>query len=382
MTSSAERGRAARLARLGAVVVAVCLVAVASGCTAESPVAAAEQNVAEKQEALADAQADAAEASAEFCTASTTYLTALDRYGDVLHDTAPTVGDVTDAGSDLTKPAEKTRDAAQDAVDAREAVATAEDELADAQDTLATAQAVAADQPPPTPTEDPPSGAPSQPPASVLRVQQAETEFATAQAGITDQTPLREAAEQFNAAAVALEMAWLQLVAQSGCLTDDQQAEAASAASAYTAALQQSLAITGYYAGAIDGIYGPETAAAVAALQEANGLPQTGTLDRATDAALQAALEAKGGAAADESLASTAALQQTLKLVGYWDGPVDGEWTDELTAALGAAQTTLGVPVTGTVDAATVAAFQAALATARAPDPPAETPEPTESATG
>ena len=55
MTSSAERGRASRLARVGALVGAACLVAVASGCTAESPVAAAQQNVAEKQEALADA---------------------------------------------------------------------------------------------------------------------------------------------------------------------------------------------------------------------------------------------------------------------------------------------------------------------------------------
>ena len=63
-------------------------------------------------------------------------------------------------------------------------------------------------------------------------------------------------------------------------------------------------------------------------------------------------------------LASTAALQQTLKLAGYWDGPVDGQWSDALTAAVGAAQTDLGVPVTGTVDAATVAAFQSALAAA------------------
>ena len=75
------------------------------------------------------------------------------------------------------------------------------------------------------------------------------------------------------------------------------------------------------------------------------------------------------------STAATAALQQTLALAGYWDGPVDGLWTDELTAAVGALQTDLGVPVTGTVDAATVAAFQAALAGALAPAPE---PTPTE----
>ena len=110
------------------------------------------------------------------------------------------------------------------------------------------------------------------------------------------------------------------------------------------------------------------------ALQKASGLPETGTVDKATAAALQAALEAKGAEAARASTAATAALQQTLTLAGYWDGPVDGLWTDELTAAVGALQTDLGVPVTGTVDAATVAAFQAALAGALAPAPPEPTP--------
>ena len=45
------------------------------------------------------------------------------------------------------------------------------------------------------------------------RVKQAETEFAAARKGMSDQTPLRQAAQQFNAAAVALEMSWLALLA-------------------------------------------------------------------------------------------------------------------------------------------------------------------------
>ena len=45
----------------------------------------------------------------------------------------------------------------------------------------------------------------------MVRVQQAEAEFAAASEGITDRTPLVQAGAQFNAAAVALEMAWLQL---------------------------------------------------------------------------------------------------------------------------------------------------------------------------
>ena len=165
-------------------------------------------------------------------------------------------------------------------------------------------------------------------------MQEAETELAAAQAGITDQTPLAQAAEQFNAAAVALEMAWLQLIGDSGCLSDAQQDTAAKAVSSYTTTLQQALADAGYYEAEVDGVYGPKTVAAVEALQKANGLPQTGTLDKATEKALRSELAAKGGAAAQEETASTAAVQQTLKLAGYWDGPVDGLWTDALTAAL------------------------------------------------
>ena len=90
-------------------------------------------------------------------------------------------------------------------------------------------------------------------------------------------------------------------------------------------------------------MYGPETVAAVQALQKANGLPQTGTMDKATEAALRTELVAEGGATAQQETASTAAVQQTLVLAGYWDGPVDGVWTDELTEALEAFQSDLGV---------------------------------------
>ena len=76
-------------------------------------------------------------------------------------------------------------------------------------------------------------------------------------------------------------------------------------------------------------MYGPATVAAVEDLQEANGLPVTGTVDKATAEALQAELEALGGAAAQTTVATTAAVQQTLKLAGFWDGPVDGVWTPD-----------------------------------------------------
>ena len=118
----------------------------------------------------------------------------------------------------------------------------------------------------------------------------------------------------------------------------------------------------GYYDGSVDGVYGPETVSAVEALQNDHGLPVTGAVDTATEAALESELDAHGGAAAQEAVATTAALQQTLKLAGYWTGPVDGTWTPELTEALKKFQTDLGVKPTGTVDAATVAALQKAIA--------------------
>ena len=338
--------------------------------------AVAQASVTAKEKALADAEVAATAAAAEFCAASSEYIVALDRYGDILNQTAPTVGDVKDAGADLTEPRAETVDAGEAAVSARDDVATAEQDLAEAQAALAAAEAAAAGEEPPEAEQgDDPSAEPSDPPATVARVQQAEAEFATAQAGITDETPLVQAAEQFNAAAVALEVAWLQLFAESGCLTDAQAEQAADAVRDYTKALQQDLADAGYFEGEVDGVYGPDTADAVADLQKANGLPQTGTVDKATDAALRAELEAAGGAAAEEAMASTAALQQTLALAGYWDGPVDGQWTDELTDALQEFQTDLGVEPTGEVDAATITAFNEALAAAQATPSTSPTPE-------
>ena len=135
----------------------------------------------------------------------------------------------------------------------------------------------------------------------------------------------------------------------------------------------------GYYPGPVDGIYGPMTVQAVQDLQKAAGLPVTGTMDKATADALQATLAAKTGASAQASVASTAAVQQTLKLLGYWDGPVDGVWTPELTDAVKSFQIKLGVEPTGTVDATTIAAFEKAIADLTAT--PAPTPTPSASAT-
>ncbi|MGX5772658.1 peptidoglycan-binding domain-containing protein [Microbacterium trichothecenolyticum] len=363
----------------GALAIGIAVLAVGlAGCEAEvSGVNLAESRVAAKEDALAEAQEQFADASARFCAASKTYVMALDRYGDVLNDTAPTVGDVRNAGADLAKPRDEAFEGAEAAVEAQQQVAIAEEELAEARAQLERAKASPSAEPNPSASSQA-TPAPLAPPMTVERVMQAESEFADAQGAITDDTPLTDAAEQFNSAAVALEFAWLRLFVDAGCISDEQAVNAQAAASAYTAALQQDLAETGYYAGAVDGVYGPETIAAVEGLQEASGLPITGTVDAATTAALQAELLALGGAAAQESIATTAAVQQTLKLLGFWDGPVDGVWSPALSEAVKAVQVELGVEPTGAVDAATISAFHHAIENV-AKSEPTESPAPSPS---
>jgi hypothetical protein len=364
--------------RLAAAAVGVTLaMAGLAGCSGDvDPVSVAQAQVTSAEKAVTEAQAAFTDASDTFCKASETYITGLDRYGDVLNDTEPTVGDVKVAGADLAKPRDRAFDGAQAAVDAHDTLVAAQQELYDAQVALEEAKAGPTGTPTPVPPLAP--ATPLVPTATVDRVEQAEDEFETAQSAVTDDTPLAFASEQFNSAAVALEVSWLRLFSDAGCLPDEQQAAAVAAVSTYTATLQQSLTDAGYYAGAIDGVYGPDTVAAVEALQTANGLPVTGTMDKASEEALQEALAAVHGAASQQAVAATAALQQTLKLVGYWDGPVDGMPSAELTAALQEFQTALGVEPTGAVDAATIAAFQQAISDLVNPPAPEPSPSPSE----
>ena len=376
-----RRGHRLALALALAVLLSVVLAACGGdGDDGDTAIQRAEAKVAAKERALSDTQAELAAATTAFCDTSADYVIALDRYGDVLTSTTPTVGDVNEAGADLVAPQEDTLQAAEAAVAARDEVSAAEEELATAKAEL---KAVKNGQQPSPPSASS-SPAPLAPAATVNRVKQAEAEFEAVRSGIDEDTPLTEASQQFNAAAVALEMSWLQLFADAGCLTEDQQKQAATAARDYTIAVQTALATAGHYDGEVDGVYGPQTVAAVEQLQADHQLPVTGTVDKATAAALQSDVLAAGGAAAQEELAATAALQQTLKLAGYWDGPVDGIWTPALTEAVKNLQTDLGVKPTGTVDAATVAAFEDAISEAGQSESPEATPsappspEPTE----
>lgn len=373
-TSWSSRG-----SRIGvvALVAGVALTAGCSGTPEESALTVAQTAVTKAEKDLAAAEDAAADASAALCTSAEDYITAIDRYGDVLTRSAATVGDVRTAGADLAEPSDDVQSAAADVTRTQQAVADAQEDLADAQEKLAAAQAASTDGTTSEPVEPvTPTPASSLPAASVDRVQEAEKDFDAAADGVDDATTLRDAAEEFNSAAVALEAAWIQLFLESGCLSDDDQAEAFAAVSAYTAALQQVLADAGYDPGPVDGLYGPQTVEAVKALQADSDLPETGTVDKATDAALRVALAEAG----KDEAATTAALQQTLTLAGYWDGEVDGEWSDELTAAVEQVQSDLGVEVTGEVDARTVAAAQDAFAAATSETPDAEETEPADDA--
>jgi peptidoglycan hydrolase-like protein with peptidoglycan-binding domain len=338
------------------------LVACGGDREAPSDVETAQTKVTAKEKALEDAEDGLAEKSGAFCTASETYILALDRYGDVLTQTATTVGDVTDAGADLADPRDDVMSTAQDAVDAQQAVTDAEQDLAEAKAELA-----AVKNPGATASSSPSAATspePLAPAATVKRVERAEEELSAVQEGVSDETPLTQASQQFNAAVVALEMSWLRLFSDAGCLADEQQKQAEAAVRDYTAALQESLREAGYYEGDVDGVYGPATVDAVESVQKAHDLPVTGTVDKATADALEADVTAQGGVTAQEAVVTTTAVQQTLRLAGFWDGPVDGEWTPELTEALEEFQKKLGVKPTGTVDAATIAALEKAIAAA------------------
>jgi uncharacterized surface protein with fasciclin (FAS1) repeats len=183
-------------------------------------------------------------------------------------------------------------------------------------------------------------------------------------AGVNDRTPVVDAGVQVTSAAYALQVAWVRLFSDAGCIEDE--AEATEWVSGYVSALQTDLATIGLYTGKIDGIYGPRTIEAVERLQEEAGLEVTGLPDPATQRALAERL-------GQQESAQVAALQGILTATGHYTGPVDGVWSDAVEDALKALQTELGVPATGVVDAATMRAFEAALIAAG--NPPAPEPE-------
>ena len=347
--------------RLGAIVVTAAAV-MAGACSSsdsagggDDPVAAAQVKLERAQAGLEEAIGVLDEASSQFCDDASQYIQAVDRYGGLLTDEEATVGAVTDAGADLESPRDAVGASAEEVGAAREDLASARHEVAEAEAAVAAAETGTSAEETSTTTVTT-----LVPDEAVASIEKAEEDLADAFADIEASTPLSEASQQVNAAAVAVQVAWMQLFAGAGCLGEEHE-DAVTAVEGYTRTLQSALTAAGYFEGEVDGVYGPATVAAVEGLQRAAGLPVTGFVDRATAEALDAAVDAAGGDAAAAELAQTAALQAVLTVTGHWTGPVDGVWSDALTAALEAFQSDLGVEPTGAVDPATVAAAQQAL---------------------
>ena len=286
--------------------------------------------------ACSDDEIDVEEAQTQFCSDVEEYVNALDNYGGLFEDVELTVGDVQTAGSTLEPGREAVIESGQRFREAVEADP----------DSAVTIELVDEE--------------------SIEAVEEAEQAFDDAVAGIDERTPVTEAGVSFTSAAFQLQVAWTRLFIDAGCLDDEGQVAASEWVSEFVTGLQTDLTTIGLYTGEIDGIYGPETIEAVERLQEEAGLPVTGLPDPATQAALNSAL-------GERESAEIAALQGILTATGHYSGPIDGRWSREVEDALKAFQTELGIPATGVVDAATLRAFEAALAAAGAPPPPPPT---------
>jgi peptidoglycan hydrolase-like protein with peptidoglycan-binding domain len=149
--------------------------------------------------------------------------------------------------------------------------------------------------------------------------------------------------------------------------------------------LQQQLIAAGITVrGGADGIFGPATAQALKAFQNAQGLQATGVVDDATVAALKnpkpttqtpipSGSTGEGYAVFGERGTRVVALQSALVQAGVTvRGGVDGDFGPSTTAAVMDFQRAKGLPITGKVSDATAAALNLAKAPAPvAPDPSA-----------
>jgi peptidoglycan hydrolase-like protein with peptidoglycan-binding domain len=135
--------------------------------------------------------------------------------------------------------------------------------------------------------------------------------------------------------------------------------------------LQQRLRAAGVHVkGGVDGQFGPGTKAALTAFQKANHLPVSGTLDAWSAAVLatRSTVATRPVKKADTTLAPGASgpavvtLQRQLIAVGARPaGGADGQYGTATRRAVARFQQWSGLPVTGVVDARTLAALKAAV---------------------
>jgi peptidoglycan hydrolase-like protein with peptidoglycan-binding domain len=104
--------------------------------------------------------------------------------------------------------------------------------------------------------------------------------------------------------------------------------------------LQEELSELGYYDGAHDGVFGPDTHEALKSLQADEGLEASGALDTPTRAVL-------GALAGKSDELSLKAVQTALTELGFYSGPIDGDLGPGTEQALEAVQEQEGIDVDG-----------------------------------
>jgi peptidoglycan hydrolase-like protein with peptidoglycan-binding domain len=134
--------------------------------------------------------------------------------------------------------------------------------------------------------------------------------------------------------------------------------------------VQEKLRQSGAYTGRADGVWGPDSQAALERFQQRNGLQVTGSLNQATAATLglqpgellTAGSGPAVGAGADAaagplSRAAVRNLQSRLRNLGFYRGPVDGLWGPGTQTSIERFQQGRGLQATGQLNPATAQAL-------------------------
>jgi N-acetylmuramoyl-L-alanine amidase len=167
----------------------------------------------------------------------------------------------------------------------------------------------------------------------------------------------------------------LAAVLAAGCASQPPQTPAYSGASYQppqvspaVSQAQERLRALGFYNGPVDGIAGAETERAIERFQASRGLDPNGSLNTATVEAIKESPHpvASSARAAPAPLETTnvRALQNRLRQLGFYAGPVDGLWGTSTQAALERFQRSRGFEVTGTLTPTTAHALGVEPATA------------------
>ncbi|MFY8216179.1 MAG: peptidoglycan-binding protein [Chthoniobacterales bacterium] len=136
-------------------------------------------------------------------------------------------------------------------------------------------------------------------------------------------------------------------------------------------AVQSQLKKSGFYSGGVDGVWGSQTAAAVRRYQLANDLRVTGELNEATLESLSITPSVpkykaltdlfKGGpylnAPPELQVTTVRKAKENLKLLGYYNGPVDADPSPALTAAIKEYQRSARFKTSGRLDKTTLQAL-------------------------